>query len=83
MKRGKGLTQQSIEHAGSQKGGLMNLYKSLFEGNEEIFDLTIGQPSFDMHNDFTVSTRTSFIRRAKTKYAEGNRDDYFNYTSLN
>ncbi len=77
--RGKGLTQNSILHTAELKGGLMNLYKSLFEGNEETFDLTYGQPSFDMKNDFTVSTRQKFIRKTKTKYAEGKREEYFNY----
>ena len=77
VKRGKGLTQNSIDHAAESKGGLMNLYKSLFEGNEETFDLTYGQPSFDMKNDFTVATRQKFIRKTKTKYAEGLREEYF------
>ena len=79
MIRGKGLTQNSIIHAGDMKGGLMNLYNSLFEGNDETFDLTFGQPSFDMKNDFTVATRQKFIRKTKTKYAEGVREEYFNY----
>ena len=71
------LTQKSIEHAGELKGGLMNLYKSLFEGNSESFDLTYGQPSFNMNKNFTVETRKIFIRSTKTTYEEGNRDNYF------
>ena len=78
MIRGKGLTQMSIIHAGKQHNGLMNLYKSLFEGHEETFDLTFGQPSFDMRSDFTVATRQKFLRKVSTKYAEGNREEYFN-----
>ena len=81
MIRGKGLTQNSIKHAGELKGGLMKLYKSLFEGNEEIFDLTYGQPSFDMRKDFTIATRSKFIRKVKTTYAEGKREDYFKYAN--
>ena len=77
MIRGKGLTQASIKHAGDEHGGLMNLYASLYAGNEETFDLTYGQPCFDMRNDFTVSTRKSFIRKTKTKYSEGDREKYF------
>ena len=88
MIRGKGLTQASIIHAGDLKAreagmspgdeaGLMNLYKSLFEGHEETFDLTFGQPSFDMRSDFTVATRQKFLRKVSTKYAEGNREEYF------
>ena len=76
--RGKGLTQNSILHAAESKGGLMNLYKSLFEGNSETFDLTYGQPSFMMNKNFTVETRKIFIRSTKTTYEEGNRDNYFN-----
>jgi hypothetical protein len=75
--RGKGLTQESIKQAGKEKGGLMNLYKSLFEGEEIEFDLTANQPSFDMRKDFTVSTRESFIRRIKTTYETGTRENYF------
>ena len=75
--RGKGLTQNSILHTAELKGGLMNLYKSLFEGNSETFDLTYGQPSFMMNKNFTVETRKIFIRSTKTTYEEGNRDNYF------
>lgn len=76
MIRGKGLTKQSIVHAGEQKGGLMELYKSLYDGNEESFDLTIGQPSFSMNKDFSVSTRQAFIRKTKTTYDLGKREKY-------
>ena len=75
--RGKGLTQNSILHAGQLKGGLMNLYQSLYEGNTESFDLTYGQPSFNMNKNFTVETKKKFIRTTKTTYNEGNRDEYF------
>ena len=60
VKRGKGLTQNSIDHAAESKGGLMNLYKSLYEGNSETFDLTYGQPSFLMNKNFTVETRKTY-----------------------
>ena len=66
MIRGKGLTQQTINHAENMKGNLMTLYASFYESNEEIFDLTSGQPSFDMKKDFTVATR----RNIKSKYAK-------------
>ena len=75
--RGKGLTQNSILHTAELKGGLMNLYKSLFEGNSESFDLTYGEPKFNMKNNFTVETRKIFIRTTKTTYEEGKRDKYF------
>ena len=75
--RGKGLTQNSILHSAELKGGLMNLYKSLYNGNSETFDLTYGQPSFMMNKNFTVETRKIFIRSTKTTYEEGNHDNYF------
>ena len=68
---------RSIRYAKELKGGLMNLYKSLFDGNEEKFDLTYGQPSFNMKNNFTVETRKIFIRTTKTTYEEGKRNEYF------
>jgi len=77
MIRGKGLTQESIKQAGTQKGGLMNLYKSLYDGEEVKFDLTANQPCFEMKKNFTVSSRDSFIRRIKSTYSEGQRIDYF------
>ena len=79
MIRGKGLTTNSILHAGKLKNGLMNLYKSLYEGNTEEFDLTSDQPMFQMNSNFTVETKKDFIRRTKTEYEEGNRNDYFTY----
>ena len=75
--RGKGWTQNSILHAGKLKDGLMNLYKSLIDGNSETFDWTYGQPSFNMNKNFTVETRKIFIRSTKTIYEEGNHDNYF------
>ena len=77
MIRGKGLTQESIKQAGTQKGGLMNLYKSLYDGEEVKFDLTANQPCFEMKKNFTVSSRDSFIRRIKSTYSEGQRINYF------
>ena len=81
MIRGKGLTQNSIKYAGKRYQGLMNLYKSLFNGNKEKFDLTKGQPSFEMNNNFTVSSRKAFIREIKTTYELGKRKEYFNYAA--
>ena len=45
--------------------------------NTKSFDLTYGQPSFNMNKNFTVETRKIFIRSTKTTYEEGNRDNYF------
>ncbi len=77
MIRGKGLTQESIKQAGKQKGGLMNLYNALYDGEAVKFDLTANQPSFDMRKNFTVATRDSFIRQIKTTYSSGERNNYF------
>ena len=61
--RGKGLTQNSILHTAELKEGLMNLFKSLFDGNVESFDLTYGQPSFNMNKNFIVETIKKFIHQ--------------------
>ena len=82
MIRGKGLTQESINYAAKRHGGFMELYKKLYDGSEITFDLTDGQPCFEMRKDFTVSTRKKFERRIKTTYKEGERDKYFEYSNL-
>lgn len=84
MIRGKGLTWNSIKHACETKfgGDYMALYKHMYEGNEQTFDLTKGQPCFKMNADFTVSTVKAFLRKTKTIYQEGNRDEYFHYAAI-
>ena len=79
MKRGKGITQQAIDYLAQEKQGLMNVYKSIFEGNEETFDLTKGQPCFKMLSDFSIFTLDRFKIKVKTTYEEGLRDKYFEY----
>lgn len=81
MVRGKGLTQKSIKSKAKREGGLMNLYNKLFNGDVLVFDLTDGQPCFDMTNGFTVSTKNEFKRRASTTYALGEREKYFSYAN--
>ena len=56
---------------------LMTLYEDLFNGNKLSFDLTKGQPCFRMNKDFTVLNINNFQRKIKTKYQEGNDDEYF------
>ena len=81
MIRGKGLTQNSIKYAAKSFGGdYMKLYKSLYDGNMQTFDLTQGQPCFSMNKNMTVSTNEVFKRNIKTMYEEGSRDDYFAYS---
>ena len=79
MIRGKGLTQNSIKDAANKRfnGDLMKLYKSMYEGNVETFDLTAGQPCFIMNKDMTVMTNKHFDRAIQTKYQEGDREKYF------
>ena len=77
MIRGKGLTQQSIKHKANEVGGVMELYHKLFEGEKIQFDLTQGQPCFDMRSDFSVGTRSEFKREASTNYQLGERNNYF------
>ena len=80
MFRGKGLTTNSILALAHERynDDLMALYEDLFNGNQLTFDLTKGQPCFRMNKDFTVLNINNFERKIKTKYQEGNDDEYFN-----
>ena len=62
--RGKGLTQRSIWAKANElyNGDIMRLYEALFNGDEVEFDLTAGQPSFEMRPDYTVHSRETFKR---------------------
>ena len=79
MFRGKGLTTNSILALAHERynGDLIALYEDLFNGNQLTFDLTKGQPCFRMNKDFTVLNINNFERKIKTKYQEGNDDEYF------
>ena len=55
----------------------MELYRSIYEGNNQTFDLTKGQPCFAMNKNMTVSTVKAFSRTIKTTYEAGKRDEYF------
>ncbi|WP_334089831.1 DNA polymerase, partial [Helicobacter typhlonius] len=80
MIRGKGLTQKSINYAAkSFDGDVMKLYKHIYDGNTQMFDLTKGQPCFSLNANMTVSTLHKFERKIKTSYEEGIREEYFNY----
>ena len=57
----------------------MELYRSIYEGKSQTFDLTQGQPCFAMNKNMTVSTVKSFSRTIKTTYEEGKRSEYFAY----
>ncbi len=79
MIRGKGLTQASIKYAADRwhHSNYMELYRSIYEGKSQTFDLTQGQPCFAMNKNMTVSTVKSFSRTIKTTYEEGKRESYF------
>ena len=79
--RGKGLTQNSIKYASkSFNGNYLELYKHIYEGHSQTFDLTQGQPCFSMNKNMTVSTNEVFKRNIKTTYEEGSREKYFDYS---
>ena len=77
MIRGKGLTQECIKSAASKVGGFIELYEYMYQGNEVIFDLADGAPSFVFSKDFTVSSNEHFYRKVSTPYAPGNINEYF------
>lgn len=77
MFRGKGLTQNCIKIEAQRHGGLMNLYKDIFDGKTVSFNLAEGSPSFAFAKDFTVSSNNEFIRNVSTPYEEGSLENYF------
>ena len=79
--RGKGLTLNSIKELAKENfdGDYMALYKAIFDGAVETFDLTKGQPCFKLQKNMTVSTLNEFKRRIRTNYEEGKVEDYFKY----
>ena len=79
--RGKGLTLKSIEYLAKEKfeSDYMKLYEAIFNGTTQTFDLTKGQPCFQLNKNMTVSTLNEFKRRIKTTYEEGDVKLYFDY----
>ena len=63
--RMKGVSTKSILYkAKIEDRSLMDIYKSLHEGNEEEFDLACAgnKCCFDYHNNFTIHSKSSFLR---------------------
>ena len=80
MVRGKGLTTKSIIHASQRfNNDIMKLYEHLYNNHSVRFDLTYGQPCFEMNKNMSVSTRKDFMRKIEVKYDEGDVDKYFDY----
>ena len=65
MFRMKGVTTEAIKAEAEKRGGLMQLYKDIFEGKEVEFNLCKNKPCFDMRDDFTVVSRKDFNRKIK------------------
>ena len=67
--RMKGVPNASIWHRANQDfgGDPMLIYKALFEGESIEFDLTCGgdKCSFEFGKNFTVTSRTKFLRRVR------------------
>eukprot|EP00966_Prymnesium_polylepis_P038323 888981-Prymnesium_polylepis.1 len=66
--RMKGVPNGSIKYKAKLEGRtVMDIYKSLYAGNEEAFDLCCDgdKISFDYNADYTISTRLKFERRLK------------------
>lgn len=83
MIRGKGLTLNSIRYAADKwhHGNVLEMYKYMYNGKEQTFDLTKGQPCMKLNNNMSVSTLNKFNRKIEVKYEPGNRNDYFNYST--
>ena len=81
MIRGKGLTLNSINYLAKEKfdNDVMKLYEALYNGSTETFDLTKGQPCFQLNKNMTVSTLEAFKRKIKTNYEIGEIKKYFEY----
>ena len=77
--RGKGITQQSIKALTNEKynGDFVKTYEALYNEDTLTFDLTAGQPSFAFSSDFTVSSRSEFLRKVKCSLPKGSVEDYF------
>ena len=76
--RCKGVTKQALIHR-CYKIGFMNLYKSLFEGHKQVFNLAEQAPVFKFNDDFTVTSLENSTKTIKTDYETGLTEEYFNY----
>ena len=73
--RMKGISNGSIKAAAEKFGGLMELYKRLYEGEEICFDLLAsGKPSFEIGDAFTIQTRREFFRNIQAMIPKGEDD---------
>jgi hypothetical protein len=62
MFRMKGVTTEAVLAQAKKYGGLMGLYKKLYEGKEERWNLCDGAPAFKMNPNMTILTLPSFER---------------------
>ena len=79
--RGKGLTLNSILALAEEKfgGDVMKVYEAIYNGSQETFDLTKGQPRFSLNKNMTVSTLDVFKRRISTTYDKADALEYFDF----
>ena len=78
MTRGKGLTLNSINYLAKEcfDGNKMLLYRAMFRGETQTFDLTKGEPRFAMNKDMSISNIDEFKRTISVKYEEGKINEY-------
>jgi hypothetical protein len=74
MYRMKGICRESTESEAQERypdsdivKSIRKLYEALFEGNRIDFDLCKGgKPLFEHNNDFSISSKRSFVRRVSS-----------------
>lgn len=57
----------------------MKVYEAIYNGSQETFDLTKGQPRFSLNKNMTVSTLDVFKRRISTTYDIADALEYFDF----
>ena len=75
--RAKGITHECIQSKVTEYGGLMNLYKALYNGEEVIFDLADSTPSFKFNKNYTATSNQHFYRKVSTSYEECVLNEYY------
>jgi hypothetical protein len=67
----KGVPSKTIAETAKRYGGPMELCNRLYDGETIAFDLTLGNVSFAMTKQMSLSTRRESVRRIATRYKEG------------
>ncbi|KAH0793720.1 putative DNA polymerase [Histomonas meleagridis] len=79
MSRAKGIpTDTRYIHADlDYDGNIMELYRSLYKGNEIEFNLLLGTTKFKLNSNQTITNVEKFPRTLKTIYEKGDVNTYF------